>query len=369
MRLAGARIGGDLVFSGARIAQRPSPTRPEEAAEGSRAPVLPARDRRRRSVPSSPTGCASRATWSSTTACAPPARSGCPTRSVGGYLRLSGARLDGPQGASDRGIALLADGMEVGGDVEGRDNGRGALLLRRAGAAGRRARARHREPVRRHARRARTATRCSPTGCASAASSTCAGSGVRGRCGCRTLDVGATLDCTGAVLDPAAAASGRHDAALAGPRARRRSARTCCASSGFVAAGGVRVAGHGGARSPPSSSTRGWAPRPRRPATRSTLYGLVTTDLVVEPAVAPGGAVRLTQARVASFSDSPLLWDAQGGFLIDGFDYQLMNDAGPTCASGWRGSSGPCPTTRRAPTTSSRRPTGGPGTTSGPSAC
>ena len=50
-----------------------------------------------------------------------------PNATVGGYLRLSGARLAGPQGASDRGIALLADGMEVGGDLEGRDNGRGAL--------------------------------------------------------------------------------------------------------------------------------------------------------------------------------------------------------------------------------------------------
>ena len=49
-----------------------------------------------------------------------------PNATVGGYLRLSGARLSGPFGASERGIALLADGMEVGGDLEGRDHGRGA---------------------------------------------------------------------------------------------------------------------------------------------------------------------------------------------------------------------------------------------------
>lgn len=46
---------------------------------------------------------------------------------VGGYLRLSGSRLRGPRGASDRGIALLGDGMDVGDDVEGRDSGRGPL--------------------------------------------------------------------------------------------------------------------------------------------------------------------------------------------------------------------------------------------------
>jgi hypothetical protein len=50
-----------------------------------------------------------------------------PNAVVGGYLRLSGARLAGPYGASEHGIALLADGMEVGGDLEGRDHGRGAF--------------------------------------------------------------------------------------------------------------------------------------------------------------------------------------------------------------------------------------------------
>ena len=50
-----------------------------------------------------------------------------PNAHVGGYLRLSGARLSGQYGAFERGIALLADGIEVAGDLEGRDQGRGAL--------------------------------------------------------------------------------------------------------------------------------------------------------------------------------------------------------------------------------------------------
>ena len=120
-------------------------------------------------------------------------------RVVGGYLRLSGARLDGPQGArpGDR-AARRRDG--------GRRRRRGPrqrprrLLLRRAGAAGRRARARHGEPLRRARSPRRTATRCSPTGCASAASSTCAASRCEGTLRMQNLDVGATLDCTGAAL-------------------------------------------------------------------------------------------------------------------------------------------------------------------------
>jgi hypothetical protein len=79
VRLAGARIGGDLVFSGAEIASTTIPDPAEDAPEGSRAPVLPAGI-------VDPAAClvADRmhveGNWSSTTACAPPARSGCPTR-------------------------------------------------------------------------------------------------------------------------------------------------------------------------------------------------------------------------------------------------------------------------------------------------
>lgn len=39
-------------------------------------------------------------------------------------------------------------------------------------------------------------------------------------------------------------------------------------------------------------------------------YGLVTAELVLKPATAPGGAVRLTQARVGSLTDSEILRDA-----------------------------------------------------------
>jgi hypothetical protein len=55
-------------------------------------------------------------------------------------------------------------------------------------------------------------------------------------------------------------------------------------------------------------------------------YGLTTTDLTLLPARAPAGVVRLASARAGSFTDSPLLWAAEGGVAIDGFDHQLIDE-------------------------------------------
>jgi hypothetical protein len=96
-------------------------------------------------------------------------------------------------------------------------------------------------------------------------------------------------------------------------------------SGGFTATGGVRVR-----RAEVSKSVRfveavlGGAPGGARYALNA--YGLATAELVVQPAAAPGGAVRLTQATVGSFADSAALWEASGGVDIDGFGYQLLTD-------------------------------------------
>ena len=82
--LAGARIGGDLTFSGARIANRSLPDPPEEAAEGSRIAGAARRDRRRRSVHRRRPGAGRGEPGARRRACTPPGRSGCPTRPSAG---------------------------------------------------------------------------------------------------------------------------------------------------------------------------------------------------------------------------------------------------------------------------------------------
>lgn len=322
--LAGARIGGDLTFAGARIANRSLPEPQEEAAEGSRSPVLPdgivdaaaciVADRVRVE------GNLELDDGVHTTGTVR-----LPNASVGGYLRLSGARLDGSQGASDRGIALLADGIEVGGDVEGRDNGRGALAC--SGQV---------RLIDAHVRGTASlsgVTLAAPDGYALLADRLRVGGELylrRVRCAgtlrLQNADVGATLDCTGAVLDrPRLRSDGTMRPSLDLRSATIGNDLLCV--GGFVATGGVRVRVMEALKSARFVDAR-LGTTPATSLYALNAYGLVTTDLVVEPAVVPGGAVRLTQARVASFRDSPLLWEAEGGFLIDGFDYQLMNDAG-----------------------------------------
>ena len=192
-----------------------------------------------------------------------------PNATVGGYLRLSGARLSGPYGASERGIALLADGMEVGGDLEGRDHGRGALScagqIRLVGA------------------RVRGSASLSgiemaaPDGYALLADRLHVGGEFylrrlrcQGTIRLNDAEVGATLDCTDARLErpggDRTAAS-----ALRWTPGRPRSARTCCAATGSPRPAGCGCGGRRRASRCSSSARRWWARRrPATPGTRST---------------------------------------------------------------------------------------------------
>ncbi len=320
--LAGARIGGDLAFSGAHIACNPG-VRPEPPSrEETRLPVVP-------SGIVDPAAClvADRVHVEGNLELDDGLRTEgtvrLPNAVVGGYLRLSGAQLTGPHGASDRGIALLGDGMVVGGDLEGRDDGRGPL-----GCAGQ---------IRLvHARVDGSASLSgivvrAPDGYALLADRLRVGGELflrRARCSgtlrLQNADVGATLDCTGAHLDrPRLRPDGTVRPSL-DVRAAVIGKDLMC-SDGFTATGGVRVR-----RAEVSKSVRfvgatlGGPPGRARYALNA--YGLATTELVVQPAAAPGGAVRLTQATVGAFADSAALWDAAGGVAIDGFDYQLLSD-------------------------------------------
>jgi thiol-disulfide isomerase/thioredoxin len=109
VRLAGARIGGDLVFSGAEIVSTTIQDPGEDAPEGSRAPVLPAGI-------VDPAAClvADRLHVDGNLELDDGLRTTgtlrLPNAVIGGYLRLSGAQLTA---GSARGIALLADKVDT----------------------------------------------------------------------------------------------------------------------------------------------------------------------------------------------------------------------------------------------------------------
>jgi hypothetical protein len=318
VRLAGARIGGDLVLSGAEIVSTTIPDPGEDAPEGSRAPVLPAGI-------VDPAACvvADRMHVEgnlelddglSTTGTVR-----LPNAKIGGYLRLSGAQLTA---GSPRGIALLADGMEIGGDIEGRDTGRGPIScdgqLRLVDAT-----------VRGTASLS-GAHLSAPDGYALLGDRLHVGGELylrravcEGTLQMQNLDVGATLDCTGATLTrPRLRPDGTPRPSL-DLRAATIGKDLVCVD-GFVAVGGVRARVADVRKSVQFvDATLGTAGRTRYAL---NLYGLTTTDLVLLPGRPPAGAVRLAAARVGTFTDAEELWAAESGVAIDGFDYQLIDE-------------------------------------------
>jgi hypothetical protein len=249
-----------------------------------------------------------------------------PNAAVGGYLRLSGARLSGPYGASENGIALLADGIEVAGDLEGRDNGRGALLcagqMRLVGA-------------RVHGSASLSGIElATPDGYALLADRLHVGGEFylrrircQGTIRLQDAEVGATLDCTGARLERPRL---RPDGTVR-PSLDVRAAtigKDLLATAGFTAAGGVRLRRTEARKSvqfadatlvgPPGSGLARYA---------LNAYGLTTADLTVQVGAPPGGAVRLAQARVGTFADSAALWSAAGGVDLAGFYYDQLHES------------------------------------------
>jgi hypothetical protein len=326
--LPGARIEGDLVLSGARIDRALDPGAVADPPEPD-----PAESR----MPPVPVGIIDAAT------CVVADRIRVegnlelddglctdgtfrlPNAVIGGYLRLSGARLSGPHGASDRGIALLADGMQVGGDLEGRDHGRGPLVcagqVRLVGAQ-----------VRGSASLSGIEL-AAPDGYALLADRLLIGGEfylrrIRGQGTIRLQDaeIGATLHCTGSQLDrPRRRPDGSVRPSL-DVRAATIGKDLLC-TEGFSATGGVRLR-----RTEARKSVRivdaTLAGSPESGFARFALnaYGLVTAELVVELSVPPGAAVRLAQARVGTFADSAALWSAVRGVDLAGFYYDQLDD-------------------------------------------
>lgn len=325
--LTGARVGGDLVLSGARIQRTDAVVDapdPDSDAEESRMPVVPGGI-----IDATACLVADRIRVEGNLELDDGLRTDgtvrLPNAVVGGYLRLSGARLVGPHGASDRGIALLGDGMDVGGDVEGRDNGRGPLSC--AGQL---------RLVDGHVRGSASLSGIelqAPDGYALLADRLRIGGEFylrRIRCAgtirLQNAEIGATLDCTGARLERPRL---RPDGTLR-PSLDARAAtigKDLLCTEGFVATGGVRIRRTEAHKSVQFvDATLGTSPANGFARYALNAYGLVTAELVIRPATAPGGAVRLAQARVGSFADSAPLWAAIGGVILDGFDYGKLND-------------------------------------------
>ena len=271
----GARIEGDLVFSGARIERAADPgavadpLRPDPAE--SRMPPVPVGI-----IDAGTCVVADRVRVEGNLELDDGLRTDgtvrLPNATVGGYLRLSGARLSGPYGASERGIALLADGMEVGGDLEGRDHGRGALVcagqMRLVGA------------------RVRGSASLSgielaaPDGYALLADRLHVGGEFylrrlrcQGTIRLNDAEVGATLDCTGARLErPRRRPDGSVRPSLDARAATIGKDLLC--RDGFIAAGGVRLRRTEARKSVQFvDATLAGRRRPASPGTRSTPTG------------------------------------------------------------------------------------------------
>ncbi len=323
--LAGARVGGDLVFSGASIHRDlGAPAEPEPAPGESRMPVIPGGI-----VDGTASLVADRIKVEGNLELDDGMRTDgtvrLPNAVVGGYLRLSGARMAAPPGRAALGIALHCDGMEVGGDLEARDNGRGPLVckgqLRMVGARVRGSVSLSRVELDLPGGYALLGDRLQVGGELYLRGTRCAGT-IR----LQGADVGATLDCSGATLErPRLRPDGTARPSL-DVRAATVGKDMVCAE-GFTATGGVRVRRMEARKSVQFvDAVLGSGTENEYVRYALNAYGLTTPELVLRPAAAPLGRVRLAQAQVGTFADSALLWEAVGGIDLDAFDYQQMND-------------------------------------------
>jgi hypothetical protein len=322
--IAGARIGGDLVLSGADIHCDPSATPEPEPTGESRMPVIPGGI-----VDGTACLVADRVAIEGNLELDDGMRADgtvrLPNAVIGGYVRLSGARMTAPPAAGDHGIALLGDGMEVGGDLEARDNGRGPLActgqLRLVDA------------------KVRGSMSLSgielslPGGYALLADRLHVGGELylrRARCSgtiqLQNAEIGATLDCSGTLLDRPR----RRPDGSARPSLDVRAAtvgKDVVCRDGFIASGGVRLRRLEARKSVQIvDATLGNAGGDGYARYALNAYGLTTHELVLRPAAILSGGVRLAHAQVGSFADSALLWEAADGLDLDGFDYQTLND-------------------------------------------
>lgn len=269
---------------------------------------------------------------------------------IGGHLLLSGARIGRPEVvaalskefAEGRAVervpvALVADGVEIGGDVEARGFRAGRIV---------------RDGDPRTALRAYGQVRLVDAqvhGSASLSMARLHGPDIdvlfadrlrvggtlflrrvlaSGSVRLQNAHIGSSLDCSGArLIKPRLRGNGSVKPSLDARVATVGKDLLC--GGGFLAVGGVRVrlvevgklATFAGAR-------LGGRTRPGQPVSEVALsaYGLTAQELVLAfpPGRPPRGRVALTRARVVSVIDGPGLWAATGGVDLEDFSYQAL---------------------------------------------
>jgi len=269
---------------------------------------------------------------------------------IGGHLLLSGARI-GPYAAvaelaaafvAGRAVervpvALLADGVEIGGDVEARGTRAGRIVRDGDARTSLRAYGQVRlVDAHVHGSASLSMARLhAPAIDALFADRLRVGGTlflrrvlVSGSVRLQNAHLGSSVDCSGArLLKPRLRPNGSVKPSL-DVRAATIGKDLLC-GAGFRAAGGVRAklaevgkaANFRGAR-------LGGPTRPGHPVSdvALSLYGLTAQELVLAfpPARPPRGQVVLTRAKTMSVIDGPALWAASGGVEIEDFGYEAL---------------------------------------------
>ena len=325
--LSGARIGGDLRLSGARLTVAPVPDRsvlvlPRGTVDDSGASLVADRVEVRGNVELDDGFTATGVVR-------------LPAATVGGYLRLSGATLGtpdrlaavSPDTLSRLPIALLADGVRVGGDLDARsargaeeDGGRNGPLVaygqvRLSGGDVRGSASL--SGIRLHGGGLDVlfADRLSVGGTLYLRASKITGS-IR----LQNAHIGSTLDCTGASLtEPRRRPDGTPkpslDARVAGV------GKDLLCSRGFLATGGVRIRQvEVGKSANFEGATLGGEPG----AVALNASGLRAQELNVRFAAPATGDVLLSTVDVVSVADSERLWRTGGRVDLEDFTYRTL---------------------------------------------
>ncbi|HEY0637260.1 MAG TPA: hypothetical protein VGD67_06410 [Pseudonocardiaceae bacterium] len=324
--LSGARIGGDLRLSGAQLAVAPPAERsglvvPRGTADDASASLVADRISVRGNLDLDDGFCAVGAVR-------------LPAANIGGHLRLSGATLGRPERLPETEgdrlaripVALVADGIRVGGDLDARagggpaDRGRegpltayGQLRLVDGEVRG----SASLSGIRLHGAGIDVlfADRLTVGG-----TLFMRGARVAGSIRLQNAHIGSTLDCTGAELTaPRYRPDGSPKPSLDARVASIGKDVLC--SRGFRATGGVRLR-----RVEVGKSTNFELARlgGETGAVALNAFGLSTQELNVRFAEVPNGDVILTAARAVSVSDSAAFWHTRGTVDLEDFTYQSL---------------------------------------------
>lgn len=183
----------------------------------------------------------------------------------------------------------------------------------------------------------------------------------------RALATGREVDLRGAAL-PAAVPPRLRPDGTARPSLDARAAsvgKDMLCTGGFTAAGGVRIRRMEARKSVQFVDATLGTPGKPDAVYALNAYGPETPELVLRPAGAPAGRVRLARAQMGTFADAESLWAAAGvSTWTTSPTGRCTTHAGSTSGRGYGCSSTRCRTSCPARTSSWPRPTGRAGTRS-----